>query len=115
MFQGSIALRFSNGDLRLFLNTILLVLFVVFQALTFSASFFRLIKAFMNQRRIDNAHRTDDEVHLLNGLGWIAGGIKLGAVESIIGFVDASFGLAMTRRILKMIGRACLIIGVVKG
>ena len=69
----------------------------------------------MNQRRIDNAHRTDDEVHLLNGLGWIAGGIKLGAVESIIGFVDASFGLAMTRRILKMIGRACLIIGVVKG
>lgn len=69
----------------------------------------------MNQRRIDNTQRTEDEVHLFNGLGWITVGIKLGAIESIIGFVDASFGLAMTRRILKLLGRACLIIGVVKG
>lgn len=69
----------------------------------------------MNQRRIDSTNRSDDEVHLVNGLGWIAGGIKLGAIESVIGFVDASFGLAMTRRILRLLGRACLIIGVVKG
>ncbi|KAK7683697.1 hypothetical protein QCA50_013073 [Cerrena zonata] len=113
--NNSIAFGFTNADVRVFLNAFLLILLVLFQALNFGASFFRLMKAFMNQRRIDNTQRTEDEVHLFNGLGWITVGIKLGAIESIIGFVDASFGLAMTRRILKLLGRACLIIGVVKG
>ncbi|CAL1709980.1 unnamed protein product [Somion occarium] len=112
-----IALGFMNDTVRLFLNSFVLVLLVCFQGLNFAASFFRLIKAFMNQRRIDTTvDGSDNEVHLFNGLGWIIGGIKLGAVESIIGFVqDGGFGLALTRRILRLLGRACLIIGVVKG
>lgn len=45
----------------------------------------------------------------------MAAGIKLGAVESVIGFAAGDFGLTLTRRILRMLGRALLTIGIVKG
>ncbi|KAI0074591.1 hypothetical protein K474DRAFT_1518135 [Panus rudis PR-1116 ss-1] len=111
-----IGIQFNNDTIRYFLNALTLVLLVVFQALNFFTAFLRLVKAFINQRRIDStANGGDNEVHLFNGLGWICAGIKLGAVESLIGFVQGGFGESLTRRILRMLGRACLIIGVVKG
>lgn len=97
------------------MDGLVLVLFVVFQALNFGAIFLRLVKAFLNQRQIDTAAGGDNEVQLFNGSGWVAGGIKLGAIEAVIGFAQGGFGEALTRRILRFLGRACLIIGVLKG
>jgi hypothetical protein len=45
----------------------------------------------------------------------MATGIKLGAIETVVGFAPAGFGGAITRRILRLLGRACLIVGIVKG
>jgi hypothetical protein len=42
-------------------------------------------------------------------------GMKISAIESATGFATMSFGLILTRRILRMLGRACIIIGIVKG
>lgn len=42
-------------------------------------------------------------------------GIKLGAIETVIGFAPMGFGGAFTRRIIRLLARACLAIGVVKG
>ncbi|THH30486.1 hypothetical protein EUX98_g3697 [Antrodiella citrinella] len=111
-----IAVGFTNPTVRSFMDGLVLVLFVIFQALNFCGVFLRLVKAFLNQRQIDITDRgADNQAHLFNGLGWIAAGIKLGAVEGLIGFAAGGFGEALTRRILRFLGRACLIIGVLKG
>lgn len=87
-----------------------------FQIAAFVACFVRLVRALLDQRRIDNTtNGNDNEAVLFNGLGWTAGGIILGVVETIIGFVGGSFCMIFIRRMLRLVGRACLIIGAVKG
>ncbi|KAJ4486781.1 hypothetical protein C8J55DRAFT_508626 [Lentinula edodes] len=85
----------------------------VYQALNFSFAFFRLAKAFLEQQRIESSDT--DEALLIKGTGWVTLGIKLGAVESAIGFVPPQFGVVLARRILRFLGRALLIIGLLKG
>ena len=101
--------------MELFFNTLTLVLFTVFQALAFCIAVFRLILGLLNQRRIDHGGHNEQQAHLLNGIGWIALGIKLGAIETVIGIVIGQFGHAIIRRILRLLGRASLVIGVLKG
>lgn len=110
-----IGVKFTQRELELFFNSLTLVLLVIFQALNFLACFFRLFQAIQNHRRIQETGNNDNEIHLFNGIGWMAAGIKLGAVESVIGFAAGDFGLTLTRRILRMLGRALLIVGIVKG
>lgn len=111
-----IGVRFTDRNLQMFFNSLALILLVTFQALNFCACFYRLVQAMVDQKRIDSTvNGNDNERHFFNGTGWIALGIKLGAVESIVGFASGDFGLSLTRRILLFLGRACLIIGVVKG
>ncbi|KAG6857485.1 hypothetical protein H0H87_002110 [Tephrocybe sp. NHM501043] len=69
--------------------------------------------AVLNQRRIEAT--SSDEAHPLRGIGWITGGLKLGAIETVIGFAANGFGSAMTRRIMRMLARASLIIGLLRG
>ena len=114
-FGHVVGVRFQNEDLRLFFSSLALVVFTTFQALNFCACFYRIIMALVNQRRIDSSTGNDQEAHLFNGIGWMAAGIKFGAIESVIGFALGQFGVPLTRRILHMLGRACLIIGIVKG
>lgn len=54
-------------------------------------------------------------LHNLPGVGWLAAGMKMGAIESVIGFAGGSFGIVITRRIFRLLGRAFLCFGVVKG
>ncbi|KAJ3793269.1 hypothetical protein GGU11DRAFT_417436 [Lentinula aff. detonsa] len=84
-----------------------------YQILNFSFAFFRLAKAFLEQQRIETSDT--DEALLLRGTGWITLGIKLGAVETAIGFVSPQFGVVLARRILRLLGRASLIIGLLEG
>ncbi|THH17978.1 hypothetical protein EW146_g2926 [Bondarzewia mesenterica] len=100
---------------RTFFNSFALALMTLYQALTFSIVFIRLSKAFLGQRQIETSSGTSKRSYLFRGVGWIAAGVKLGAVESVIGFAQGNFGIFFTRRMLRMLGRACLIIGVVRG
>lgn len=57
-----------------------------------------------------------DRRYLFRGTGWIAVGVGLGGVETVLGFVgEGEFGLFFSRRLLRLLGRACLVIGVAKG
>ncbi|KAF9078350.1 hypothetical protein BDP27DRAFT_6215 [Rhodocollybia butyracea] len=84
-----------------------------YQALSFFFAFLRLAKAFLEQQRIESSD--SDEALLFRGTAWVALGIKLGAIESAIGFVPSRFGLVLARRILRALGRGSLVIGVFKG
>lgn len=97
----------------IFFSAITLALLTAYQAICFTLVFFRLVKAAVNQRRIETA--STDARHMFRGVGWIAMGLKLGAIETVIGFAEGNFGTALTRRILRFLGRALLIIGIVKG
>lgn len=49
----------------------------------------------------------------LGGMGWFSAGVKLGALEAIIGFAGGSFEVSMTRRVMRFVGRTCLCMGLI--
>ena len=77
--------------------------------------FVRLASCVLAQYNIEDRAASEWEGILFRGLGWLVIGAKISAIETAIGFATTSFGVILTRRILRMIGRACLIIGVIKG
>jgi hypothetical protein len=105
--------RDSQVSTWAFFTSFTLALLMAYQAIVFCLTFYRLIRALINQRHIENTSR--DSSHLIRGTGWIAGGLKLGAIETLVGFVQIGFGITLTRRILRFLSRAFLIIGVIKG
>ncbi|KAH7915877.1 hypothetical protein BJ138DRAFT_1176159 [Hygrophoropsis aurantiaca] len=90
-----------------------LALYTANQLVYFLLCFYRLGKAFLDQRRIEST--ASDEYHFFNGIAWTTVGIKLGAIEAIVGFAEGGFAVPLSRRILRLLGRACLIIGCLKG
>jgi hypothetical protein len=96
-----------------FFTSLTLALLTAFQAAVFSFSFFRVVRAILNQRRIEN--KGSDKAHLFNGIIWLSGGVKIGALESLVGLFGGGFGLALTRRIMRMMSRACIAVGIAKG
>ncbi|KAJ7768601.1 hypothetical protein DFH07DRAFT_680909, partial [Mycena maculata] len=115
--RAVVAIGFTNTSdqtLWTFLTSLTLALLTAFEAINFCFAFYRLVRAFVDQRRIETT--SSDQAHLIRGIGWIAGGFKLGAVETVIGFAQGGgFGGALTRRIVRFLARAFLIIGIVKG
>ncbi|TFK67610.1 hypothetical protein BDN72DRAFT_960853 [Pluteus cervinus] len=114
--ESVLAIGFANqrdSMLWVFFNSLALALYIAFQAAVFVLVFYRLLRAFLDQRRIENADA--DEAHLYKGTGWISGAVKLGAIETTIGFVQEGFGGVMTRRILRLVARGTMVIGVFKG
>lgn len=59
--------------------------------------------------------RQDSEPFTIKGLGWLAAGIKLGAIEALLGFIPGSFELLLARRLVRLLSRVFLIVGVIKG
>ena len=107
---------FSNPTAEMFISSVTLVLLTAFQAANFCIAFYRLVRAFSHQRTLDTSQQEKEmEAHLFRGLGWIVAGMKLGAIETVIGFAQGGFGIVITRRILRLLSHACLIIGIVKG
>ena len=107
---------FTNEETEMFLSSVTLVLLTAYQAINFVVAFYRLMRALSHQRSLDASQSEKEmEAHLFRGLGWIVAGTKLGAIETVIGFAQGGFGIAFTRRVLRMLGHACLIIGLVKG
>ena len=102
-----------SRELWVFFSSVTLALLTLFQAVNFVLTFYQLIRVFVDQHRIEASQ--SDEAHLFKGIGWVAAGIKLGAIETLVAFAPAGFGGAFMRRVLRLLGRACLSIGVLKG
>jgi hypothetical protein len=100
---------------REFLKSTSLALLIIYQLITFLLFFMRLVACIVTQRDIEDRAAAEREGILFGGIGWLGLGMKISAIESATGFATMSFGLILTRRILRMLGRACIIIGIVKG
>ena len=100
---------------RVFFNSVSLALMSPYSVVTFLVFFVRLAGSFVRQREIEDKGGMSEETYLFKGTGWIALGMIFASAESFVGFADGSFGVFLTRRILRMISRACVIIGIVKG
>jgi hypothetical protein len=113
--QAPLMIDFTNKSesLWLSLGQLSLALYSNYQCLTAFLALYRLFAALSDQRRIDITDT--DERHFFNGTGWIAFGIKVGAVETIVGFAGGGFAVPLSRRIIRLMGRVCIIIGSLKG
>src|SRR5260221_483483 len=100
---------------REFLRSTSLALLAIYQTITFLLFFMRLASCFLEQRHIEVRAAAEREGILFRGIGWLVIGMKISSIETAIGFASTSFGIILTRRILRMLGRACIVIGVVKG
>src|SRR6266542_4466671 len=87
----------------LLFTSLTLAILTAFQAAVFSFSFFRLIWILI-QRGRDNG-----DFELL-GVPWISAGVKLGALESLVGFVGGGFEVSLIRRTMRFLARASLCI-----
>jgi hypothetical protein len=103
----------KDQSLWTFFTSVTLALLTAYQGINFTFALYRLIRAFRDKRRIEDTDA--DEAHPLKGIGWICGGFKLGAIETVVGFAGGTFGVALARRILRFLGRASLCIGITKG
>jgi hypothetical protein len=113
--DSTIGMGLSDETTWTFLNSWALALLTAYQATCFALTFYRLIKALVDQRRIEASGEKNDRAYLFNGLGWIAAGIKFGAIESVAGFAGGSFVATLFRRICRLLGRTCLVVGLAKG
>lgn len=114
-----LAVGFLNDTFQrisVFFSSITLVLLVLFQVSLFTLTFVRVVRAFIDERRFEEVPRNPTEqIHLFRGLGWLSLGLKLGAIESVVGFAENCFAVVLTRRLLRLFGRGAVIIGVIKG
>ena len=94
-------------------TTLTLALLTCFQIIVFCFAFFRLMQVISSRRRIESNHSA--KAQLLKGIGWISGSLILGGTETVIGFVVGGFWVVLSRRILRLLTRAFLCIGVIKG
>lgn len=120
--QTYLAIGFStsgNQEIWLFFTSVTLVVLIIFQAVIFCFSFYLTIRLWLESRRPVDTNRTSlgsIEIHMprLGGISWITIGAKVGAVETLLGFVDGGFVVVLIRRILRMLSRICLVYGVLK-
>jgi hypothetical protein len=116
MGPNHVQVTFADARARFvwpFFSSTTLALFTVFQASCFCFAFYRLMRAFLIQRKIEVDSK--DAAVLFKGIGWINLGIKIGAIETVVGFVFFGIPIAYIRRVLRMLSRAFLCIGVAKG
>jgi hypothetical protein len=100
---------------RELLGSTSLALMTVAQGLTFILFFMGLTSGLVKQHHIESCAAAEREGVLFRGLGWLAVGMKFSMLETAFGWITPSFGLIFFRRGIRLIGRACIIIGVVKG
>ena len=91
-----------------------LALLAVFEAVAFFLLFARLMKVVLNKGRREFMGGAG-EIHHLRGIVPISLGMLLSLVETLIGFANQSFALAITRRGTKSSGRILIMLGLLRG
>ena len=96
-----------------FFSSVTLALLAGYQATVFFFTFLRLVHAILSKKRVETSHM--DAAHFLRGIPWLSAALKLGSIETVVGFAGGQFGVAFTRRMFRFLSRACLCIGLAKG
>lgn len=76
--RPNVAIGFSDGrdqTLWTFFTSLTLALLTAYQAINFCLAFFRVVRAILDQRRIEVT--ATDETHLFRGTAWISAALKL--------------------------------------
>ena len=97
------------------LNSIALAVFIIYQGTTFFLTLFRLSRHFFMERDESLSRRPNKDAMTIKGTGWLAAGIKLGAIETLLAFIPNGWELVFARRLCRLLGRIFLLIGVLKG
>jgi hypothetical protein len=92
----------------LFFTSLTFAMLMAYQATVFCFSFLRLVWLLVKRYRGEHDIR-------VGGIAWVSAGVKLGALEAVLGFAGGTFEVSMTRRVLRFMGRACLCIGLILG
>ncbi|PVG04022.1 hypothetical protein CPB86DRAFT_313851 [Serendipita vermifera] len=98
-------------------------LLILYQFITFCLSAFRVYRnwsysktsASSNSGRREKGIDDQSSIFRLRGIGWVAAGIKLGAIEVLLGFIMNGFEMTLSRRLLRLMGRAMLAYGLYRG
>ena len=96
----------------MFLTSLTLAILAGFQLVTVCLTFYRLVMAVSDEDDVDI--KSTDEKPSPKGLAYILCGLTFGAIETILGFPEATFTIVMTRRVLRILSRAFLISGIIK-
>lgn len=97
-----------------------LAIFILYQFITFLLASFRTFRHFIQNSSSTFAITRSEREKVergrsLRGLGWLLAGIKLGAIEVLIGYIPNGFEQSLSRRLLRLLARAMLAWGVYKG
>ncbi|KAL5478497.1 hypothetical protein ACEPAI_2681 [Sanghuangporus weigelae] len=111
--QSYLAIGFGSGNdqtIWQFLTSLTLALLIVLQASMFFLSVYVAI-SLLQQRRTGHTLFEGHDLPTLSGVVWIAMGVKIGVIETLLGFVSGGFSIVLARRILRMVSRCCLAFG----
>ncbi|KAL5514650.1 hypothetical protein ACEPAG_1966 [Sanghuangporus baumii] len=111
--QSYLAIGFGTGNdqtIWRFLTSLALALLIVLQASMFFLSIYVAIPL-LQQRRTGHTLFEGHDMPTLSGVVWIAIGVKIGVIETLLGFVSGGFSIVLARRILRMVSRCCLAFG----
>ena len=108
----------GSGDQAVwqFFNSITLAMLLTFQAVVFLLSLYHFLKPCITRKSNDDSEKNPKlDPYLLKGVGWVALGVKLASVETLLGFIDGQYNIIIARRVLRLLSRACMIVAVLTG
>ena len=111
--QMLLGIGFSSSALQTLSQifaSITLVILILYQAFFFLSSVY-VGASLAQERRVGGNFFEGFTMPTMAGIIWLSIGIKMGFVETILGFVNGGFSIILARRVLRMTSRCCLIIG----
>lgn len=115
---NSLLVGFTDEAIHLGFDSLTLSVLVVYQLLNFGLAANRLARAVRYRQDLaleEKSNHSEYKAQTFRGSPWLVVGMLLGALETILGFPGGGFALAFVRRVLRMLGRACLIVGAFNG
>jgi len=94
------------------LSNLSLVVATVYQAIHFCLAFLRFFQRANRPDRSSVTSEHEPRLYSRRGTGWLAVGLKLGAIEAVVGFAGFVYAPSLTRRYLRAVGRTFMVAGV---
>ena len=85
---------------------------IVYQATRFCIAFLHFFQRANRPDRSSVTSEPDPRLYSRRGTGWLAVGLKLGAIEAVVGFAGFAYAPSLTRRYLRTVGRTFMVAGV---
>ena len=101
--------------IRTLFDSIALAVFIIYQASAFFLTGFRIARHFYMERDESFSRRPNKAMMTIKGTGWLAAGIKMGAIETLLAFISNGWELVLARRLCRLLGRILLVVGLMKG